>query len=111
MTAGRRRARTNAAAGNCRVETWSYVGTGRYGASNPTVLTFSARPTLFIIVSHTVVLFGVENRILGARFYNNTPSGIEMSISWSGNTASFYATNDSHQANETTSARVIAFYA
>ena len=36
--------------GNCRIEHFSYVGTGKYGPNNPTVIPYSRRPLLVVVI-------------------------------------------------------------
>lgn len=46
--------------GNCRIETGSYVGTGKYGEEQPIMLTFSGKPL-------AVMVGGWENTIIMVR--------------------------------------------
>ena len=85
--------------GNCKIETSTYTGNGKYGSANPVTLTFPKKPTL-IIVFRT---FGEDGFLL--MISNKTPSDtsalvrsnngnyatwVQISPSWQGSTLQFY---------------------
>lgn len=86
----------------CQYETGSYVGTGTYGQSNPTSLTFNFKPKFIIVFSlsetSTYPLggfpwgYGVPNGFT----YLSTNNVRVVKISWSNNTVSWY--NDAGDA-------------
>ena len=71
---------------NCTLTITSYVGTGEYGAENPTVITFTKRPTLaFVWGYYTLMLLGDNGRNPLAWWSGS--SGIsQVDHYWDGNT-------------------------
>lgn len=93
----------------CRIETITYTGTGKHGADNPTVITFSQKPAIFFIMGRTGVLFGIGDAYRGTSL-EGAGYGFGGPITWNGSTASFYSNNAAvYQANEAGSNTVIAF--
>ena len=97
--------------GNCRIETASYVGTGTCGADHPTVISFSQRPALFLVMGYRCLMFATaddEDQAWGVQrdgYYT-------ANFSWNGNQAAFWWENDYGQMNyQNQTYRVIAFYA
>ena len=90
--------------GNCRIECHSYVGTGEYGPSAPTVLTFSKPPLLFIVKGPNSLAFGskLSNYILIS--YTIATSAhhtlLQTDVTWSGNQVSFLGSSTLAQLNE-----------
>ena len=78
--------------GNCKLEYFTYTGTGKSGANNPTVYTFSKAPVLFLACGEECVLLGSKylscltaytfkyDQVVGARH-----------MTWAGNQLSFYS--------------------
>ena len=95
-----------AAAAGCRVVIGSYTGTGTKGASNPNSLTFGFQPKLVIITappinehrSTTSLAIWMHGQGYGNRDFrsdgSNDGSCLSNTLSWSGNTLSWYATGD-----------------
>ena len=88
-----------------RIATGSYVGSGKYGSSNPTSLTFPFAPKLVVILSSDSSYFGPTG---SANIYSSWMiampgitkayvgygnSNAENIVSFSGNTMSWYATS------------------
>ena len=83
-----------AAAGNCRIVTGSYTGTGESGMFHNTTLTFEERPLLVILLGYYTMLIpgtvgsGCSTPVCdGGNCYS--------SFSWSGNTLSWYSESGS----------------
>jgi hypothetical protein len=78
-----------------RVEVGSYTGTGTYGESNPSKLTFSFPPKIVFIADTaasensavTPILYGVPE------FNVSLTATVQNNCSWSGNTLTFYVTS------------------
>jgi hypothetical protein len=74
----------------------SYVGTGTYGSANPTSITFDFQPDIVFITpvtsssSYTNVWFIRPSTT--ADFYYSGLSDYKQTITWNGNTLSFYIT-------------------
>ena len=84
--------------GNCKIETVTYTGNGLYGSSHPTQITFSKQPTVFFILGQSAFCMGsklaqqavvAKHASYGATFTNPT-------LTWSGNTVSFYDNNEAY---------------
>lgn len=72
-----------AAAGNCQMELFTYTGTGTYGEGNPTQITFSILPDVFIVVGDKSLYLGrggITNSMLASEDFIN-----DVTCSWSGN--------------------------
>ena len=86
-----------ASAGNCKIATGSYVGTGTYGASNPTSLTFEFQPLMILLdpgeieVTNSVPRYYFLYRSCSS-FSACKSSGSVLPVTWSANGASWYAT-------------------
>lgn len=87
----------------CQVYAGSYVGTGTSGQNNPTTLTFPFEPKLVFVAdqqTNTVI-----NRVYSFAFIRGMRYGLSygtsatnpLTLSWSGNTFSFYAANNATQ--------------
>lgn len=76
-----------------KIETGSYVGTGKYGKNNKNMLTFGFVPKLFVIdgADRVVVLSGIAS--YGASALTS------ISLIWKGTTVSWYASQASYQFN------------
>ena len=74
-----------AAAGNCRIVTGSYTGTGEYGDYHYTTLTFEERPLLVILLGYyTMLIPGTEESGCSTPVCDGGNS--YSKFSWSGNT-------------------------
>ena len=87
----------------CQVYAGSYVGTGTSGQNNPNTLTFPFEPKLVFVAdqqTNTVI-----NRVYSFAFIRGMRYGLSygtsatnpLTLSWSGNTFSFYAANNATQ--------------
>lgn len=95
--------------GNCQIYTTSYVGSGKYGESNPNTLTFPHKPLLIYITGssgYVVILvqgFGRSKHLEGTAFACH-PTWQDNSVSW------FSGDNASGQMNEAQKTyQVVAF--
>lgn len=88
-----------------KVETGSYVGTGTYGVSNPTKITFSSRPAIVFILkeSKTGWNYLITPLIQGSTFalvYISTSANYTLDVSWTDNTVSLVGSNGPTQQND-----------
>ena len=104
------------ARGNCRMETFTYTGTGKCGADNPTRINFSGRPDFFIIFGGRSIVMGFwgEERILGHTYSSGQSysfAGTTLPVTWSGNQMSLQTGYMENQLNTTDVLyHVVAFY-
>lgn len=62
-----------AAKGNCRIETFSYTGDDTYGEENPTIIPFSGKPALYVIMAYrTLLVSSYDAYYTTALLYSNT---------------------------------------
>lgn len=102
--------------GNCQIEHFTYAGTGKCGQDNPTVITFSRLPLLFLVGQYHGLLLGSpimsQNCMICRESYG--ASANDPKFTWKGNSVSFYttSTNTDKQFNSLNSVyHVFAFYA
>ena len=79
-----------AGAGNCKIVTGSYVGTGEYGSNFPNTLTFNHVPYVLMITSsdwHLEVIRG--SNTADVRYGGNSPKTSFMQ--WGNHTVSWYS--------------------
>ena len=94
-----------ASMGGAKIETGSYVGTGTSGENNPNTLTFSFAPKIVIIFPSTYAggpgYFGYPSS--AGMVWSTVPSESfkQISISWNGNSVSWYATHSTASYAET----------
>ena len=85
-------------AGNCRIVTGSYTGTGEYGSAHPNTLTFDGPPLVLMVNGgwqFTALRGSTGTPSMGA---NNDVS--HVILSWDGNGVSWHSTGASQQLNE-----------
>ena len=86
--------------GNCRMELFTYTGSGGFGVDNPTRITFSARPAMFFVIGDRAFLSGQGGAAKGNRIvYNPGSTSTSMGaadLTWSGNTLSLYTANNAN---------------
>ena len=77
----------SAGAGNCQMELITYTGTGTYGEGNPTQITFSILPDVFIVVGDKSLYLGrggITNSMLASEDFINDDicswEGVRLSI-------------------------------
>ena len=75
--------------GNCRLETFTYTGTGIYGPSKPTVIHFSSKPAAFFVIG-TNTLAAVYGSSASVVFKSGTSY---LNVSWSGASVSLTTNN------------------
>ena len=104
--------------GNCKIETSTYTGNGKYGSANPTTLTFPKRPTAVILFGYQTLLLITDkfsagkSAVLG--YYGNYASWDDNCYpTWTGSTLKIVSGSQArNQANEQGVVyQVIAFYA
>ena len=87
-----------------QIATGSYVGTGKYGASNPNTLSFEFEPKLVVIIGGgpppSQTFFVKDSH--SSRDTNSTSSGGVITVSWETNTVNWYAGNANSQFNSGT---------
>lgn len=87
-----------------KIATGSYTGTGTYGGTNPTTLTFGFEPKLVLISQSSSGTNTMVAALIRNQTYSCIMSGTEygyMNISWGENFVSYYSTNAYYQANYT----------
>lgn len=77
----------SAGAGNCQMELITYTGTGTYGEGNPTQITFSILPDVFMVVGDKSLYLGrggITNSMLASEDFINDDTcsweGVRLSI-------------------------------
>ena len=89
-----------AAAGNCRIVTGSYTGTGKYGYTNKNSLTLPFSPVLLLISGGSngfaVIPMGGEN---GAAYFGTTKA--TWKVTRDGNTISWHMSDGNHSDGST----------
>ena len=104
--------------GNCKIETSTYTGNGKYGSANPTTLTFPKKPTAVILFGYQTLLLITDkfsagkSAVLG--YYGNYASWDDNCYpTWTGSTLKIVSGSKAlNQANEQGVVyQVIAFYA
>lgn len=85
--------------GNCRIITGSYVGNGEYGKNHPTTITFPKQPIFVFVMSpsfFTCLIYGFELASSTSYHFYGQP----LTLTWSGNKLTYYATDQYGQMNE-----------
>ena len=75
--------------GNCQLYVTSYVGNGKCGADNPIRLTFTKKPMVVFVFTNTSVMTLIQG-MSTSWASNSTSSSSSVSVTWSGNTVSWY---------------------
>ena len=101
--------------GNCRVETFTFVGTGTQGKSITFYLDFPARPVLFFILGNPVVyVSSVDFHLYLGNRHTATSNELVLrstGFEWTGNQAKIIIDSDLDQlALSRQTYQVIAFY-
>jgi len=85
--------------GNCRIETFTYVGKGTSDTDSPTVVRFSAMPTLYFILGPSF-LAGVGGASNANVHYNyRGAANVTTNTAWSGNTLRITGTSEYTQCS------------
>ena len=87
-----------------KIETGSYVGTGTYGSSNPTTITFPSKPTIVFILkeSQTGTNYLLTPLIQGSKFalvYRGSTNFYTLGVSWGDNSVILIGDNVQTQQN------------
>lgn len=79
--------------GNCAISLFTYKGTGKYNSANPTVITFSKMPTVFMVKGPSAFMIARGGESSGCLCTYASTSGTvrDVSFQWSGSKVSFYA--------------------
>ena len=85
-----------AAAGNCRIVTGSYTGTGESGEYHPNTITFEGKPLLVFIVGDRSC-YAMRGCDTADVCYGS--SGSRINLIWGENTLSWYSDSDYTQMN------------
>ena len=98
------RAAALAAAGDCQMEVFTYTGTGANGAYNPTHITFSQMPDIFLASGDRAVLLGQGGQptaVVGTKSaIDSSTTFLEVNVTWNGTEMSIYENSDPrHQLN------------
>ena len=85
-----------------KIETGSYVGTGTYGQSNPTTLTFPFEPKVVFVVGSDSLAGQSLAMIHPSNFAFSVVNATNQifSITWDGNSVSYFGTSDGRQFNQ-----------
>ena len=110
-------AAASAGHGNCRVESFTYTGSGGYGTSSPTLIQFSRKPVFFMIFGDAFLAYGHYGDAQFTGFLRNPKSSdIDITVltpSWNGTQVALTCPYSiEHQGNvDGRVYRVIALYA
>ena len=75
--------------GNCQLYVTSYTGSGKYGADHPNRLTFDKKPMVVFVCGSNDVMTLIQG--MGVSWAaNSTSAGAAVSVTWSGNSVSWY---------------------
>ena len=85
-----------------KIEAGSYVGTGTYGQSNPTTLTFPFEPKVVFVVGSDSLAGQSLAMIHPSNFAFSVVNATNQifSITWDGNSVSYFGTSDGRQFNQ-----------
>lgn len=101
--------------GNCEIGILEYTGTGTYGATNPTVITFPRKPAAFIIIGPDNTMHAACEGGYGVSVSpdpsTGTPYFVQLSLTWTGSTVSFSSSRNARvQMNYSGKHWILAFY-
>ena len=82
-----------AAAGNCRIATGTYIGSGAFGSSGKTTLTFSKKPLAVFIGGGSNFGIMVRSGQSGLCYEHNNSRG-QLIVTWGDNSVQWYATGN-----------------
>ena len=89
-----------AGAGNCSVETYTYTGTGTYGANSPTAIAFPKKPAAVLIFGYNflALLTDKASDIISLSWFANGSDVFFQSLcaTWQGGTLTFYDTDNAN---------------
>lgn len=99
--------------GNCRIESFEYIGAGTTGDQGATEITFSARPVFFLIFTIGYFFLGTSlgSQCCAVCNVNGSTRIHQVKVSWSGNQCAISSSDAELQANLSgRDYRVVAFY-
>ncbi len=77
--------------GDCLFYTTTYIGSGKTGSGNPNVLSFPNKPMVVYVWGSTTVMTLLQG--MGSSWADSDGGGAaSVSVTWSGNTVSWYGT-------------------
>ena len=76
--------------GNCKIETSTYTGNGKYGSANPVTLTFPQKPALIFVLDDSGSFLTLTPRSRWTFAYMGN-SGVAQTVTWSGNSVSWWS--------------------
>jgi len=96
--------------GNCQIELLSYTGSGTKGAANPTRVAFPRKPLAFVIIGNQSLLLAAEAQGVAVTYHNMAASTLltHHTLTWSGSTVSFWASDEPRQMNNSGERYVVA---
>lgn len=91
-----------AGAGNCEIKMLSYTGSGQYGTSSPTTVTFPKMPAGFFLCGAEtyLVVRGGDDHALMIYYTGSTTYVSQMQVSWKGNQFQISSSKPTYQLNE-----------
>ena len=101
--------------GNCKIETSTYTGNGKYGSANPTTLTFPKKPTA-VAVFGTYFFLLLTDKFTEDKapmiYYDSNTYWDSVYFNWQDGTVRFYESSAVKQGNMSGfTYQVIALYA
>ena len=76
--------------GNCKIETSTYTGNGKYGSANPVTLTFPQKPALIFVLDDSGSFLTLTPRSRWTFAYMGN-SGVAQTVTWSANSVSWWS--------------------
>ena len=91
-----------AACGNCKIEHFSYTGTGTSGSKNPTRITFSRPPLFFWLLGgqSTSSYWAFGSKMFPLIYVDFSSNNMSYTATWSGSQISFHSEQADWQLNE-----------
>ena len=91
-----------AACGNCKIEFFTYTGTGTSGSGNPTRITFSRPPLFFLLLGGTSLdsAWAAGSKSMPYLYVIYTQNNMTFEVNWNKNQVSFYSSQADWQFNE-----------
>ena len=99
---------------NQKADASTFTGTGTSGSGNPTRITFSHLPVLFLILGGTITssFWAFGSKDMPYLYMDFSQSNMSYDVDWNGNQVSFYASQPDWQFNDSrTTYYVFALFA